>query len=61
MSFIDNIKSRYNSGNIVEKLIYINLAVFIFTLLISVFQDLYKGQINWVVEWFSLDDNLSSL
>jgi membrane associated rhomboid family serine protease len=61
MSFIDNIKSRYNSENIVEKLIYINLAVFIFTLLISVFQDLYKGQINWVVEWFSLDDNLSSL
>ncbi|WP_158837940.1 rhomboid family intramembrane serine protease [Polaribacter sp. L3A8] len=61
MSFIDNIKSRYNSGNIVEKLIYINLAVFIFTLLISVFQDLYKGQINWVVEWFSLDDNFSSL
>ncbi|WP_343330060.1 rhomboid family intramembrane serine protease [Polaribacter staleyi] len=61
MSFIDDIKLRYKNGNIVEKLIYVNIAVFIFTLLISVFQDLYKGQINWVVEWFSLDDNFSSL
>ncbi|PQJ73261.1 rhomboid family intramembrane serine protease [Polaribacter butkevichii] len=61
MSFIDDIKLRYKNGNIVEKLIYVNIAVFIFTLLISVFQDLYKGQINWVVEWFSLDDNFSTL
>ncbi|KGL63705.1 rhomboid family intramembrane serine protease [Polaribacter sp. Hel1_85] len=61
MSFIDNIKSRYKSGNIVEKLIYINLAIFIFTLFISVFQDLYKGEMNFIVEWFSLDDNFSSL
>ncbi|QVY66706.1 rhomboid family intramembrane serine protease [Polaribacter sp. Q13] len=61
MSFIDEIKNRYKSGNIVEKLIYVNIAVFVFTLLVSVFQDLYKGEINWVVEWFSLDDNLSSI
>jgi membrane associated rhomboid family serine protease len=61
MSFIDDIKNRYKSGNIVEKLIYINLAIFVFTLLTSVFQDLYKGEINWVVSWFSLDDNFTSL
>jgi membrane associated rhomboid family serine protease len=61
MSFIDDIKNRYKSGNIVEKLIYINLAIFIFTLLTSVFQDLYKGEINWIVTWFSLDDNFTSL
>ena len=61
MSFINEIKSRYKSGNIVEKLIYINLAVFIFTLLTTVFQDLYKGEMNFIVEWFSLDDNFSSL
>ena len=61
MSFIDDIKNRYKSGNIVEKLIYINLAVFVFTLLTSVFQDLYKGEINWVVSWFSLDDDFTSL
>ena len=61
MSIINDIKERYKSGNIVEKLIYINLAIFIFMLLISVFQDLYKGEINWFVEWFSLDDSFSSL
>ena len=61
MSFIEDIKNRYKSGNIVEKLIYINLAIFIFTLLISVFQGLYKGEINWVVNWFSLEDDFSSL
>jgi membrane associated rhomboid family serine protease len=61
MSFIDTLKNRYSNGNIVDKLIYINIAVFIFTILISVFQGLYKGEINWLVEWFSLDDDYSSL
>lgn len=61
MSFIDDIKSRYRGGNIVEKLIYINIAVFVATLLSSVFQDLYKGEINWLITWFSLDDNFTSL
>ena len=61
MSFIEDIKLRYKSGNIVEKLIYINLAIFIITLIISVFQDLYKGQMSFIIEWFSLDNNLSSL
>jgi membrane associated rhomboid family serine protease len=61
MSFINNIKNRYKSGNIIEKLIYVNLAVFIFTLLITVLQDLYKGEMNFIVEWFSLESNFSSL
>lgn len=61
MSFIDDIKIRYKKGNIVEKLIYINIAIFILTLLVSVVQGLYEGQINWLVEWFSLDNELNSL
>jgi membrane associated rhomboid family serine protease len=61
MTIIDKIKSGYTNGTIVEKLIYINLAIFIFTLFISVFQDLYKGEMNFIVEWFSLDDSFSSL
>ncbi|QNM86183.1 rhomboid family intramembrane serine protease [Polaribacter pectinis] len=61
MSFIEDIKTRYKGGNIVEKLIYVNIAVFIATLLFSVFQDLYKGEINWLINWFSLDDNFTSL
>lgn len=61
MSIIDNLKSRYLKGNIVEKIIYINIAIFILTLLFSVFQGLYKGQINWFVDWFSLDNDYNSL
>ena len=61
MNFINDIKLRYKSGNIVEKLIYINLAIFLFTLFVSVFKDLYRGQMNWVLEWFSLEDSFSSL
>lgn len=61
MNFINDIKLRYKSGNIVEKLIYINFAIFLFTLFVSVFKDLYRGQMNWVLEWFSLEDSFSSL
>ncbi|QOD61191.1 rhomboid family intramembrane serine protease [Polaribacter haliotis] len=61
MSFINDIKLRYKGGNIVEKLIYINLAVFISTILISVLQGLYNNEGNFIVEWFSLDDNYNSL
>lgn len=61
MSFIDNIKSHYIKGNIVEKLIYINIGLFAITLLTSVIQGLYEGQINWLIDWFSLEDDFNSL
>ena len=61
MNLLNDIKLRYKNGTIVEKLIYVNLAIFLFTLLISVFKDLYRGQMNWVLEWFSLEDSFSSL
>ncbi|MCG1036916.1 rhomboid family protein [Polaribacter sargassicola] len=61
MSFIDNIKSRYKGGNIVEKLIYINIAVFVLMLLINTFSGLYNSDSSWFIKWFSLDDNYSAL
>jgi membrane associated rhomboid family serine protease len=61
MKYLNNLKSRFQNGSIVEKLIYINIAIFILTLLFNVFQGLYKGQINWFVDWFSLDDDYTSL
>lgn len=61
MSFIDNIKNRFNTGSIIEKLIYINVGVFAVTLLLTVLQGLYKGQPSFIVEWFSLDDNVTEL
>jgi membrane associated rhomboid family serine protease len=61
MSFIDNLKKRFSNGNVVDKLIYTNIAVFVLTLLISVFQGLYKGDLNFIFDWFSLDNEYSSL
>lgn len=61
MKYLNNLKSRFQNGSIVEKIIYINIAIFISTLLFNVFQGLYKGQINWFVDWFSLDDDYTSL
>ena len=52
MNYIKEIKSRYKKGTIVEKIIYINSIIFIFTLLISVIQELYKIEINGILKWF---------
>jgi membrane associated rhomboid family serine protease len=61
MSVIDDIKRRYISGNMVEKLIFINIGVFVFALLLSVFSGLYNGEANFIVNWFALDDNYSDI
>lgn len=61
MSNLKNLKSRFENGTIVEKLIYINIFIFIFTVFISVFQDLYKNDSNFLIEWFSLDATTDSL
>lgn len=57
MRILRDLKYRYKSGNIVEKLIYINITIFILTLLMNVLQGLYKGEMNWIVEWFSLENS----
>ena len=60
MSFINTLKNKYTTGTIIEKLIYLNSGAFLLTLLITVFQGLYKGEQNFLVEWFSLDNNLDT-
>lgn len=55
MSFIQNIKNRFQRGTIVEKLIYINIFLFILTLFTNVLQGLYQNNFNFIIEWFSLD------
>ena len=61
MSFINDIKHRYKTGNIVEKLIYINISVFVLSLLLTVVLGLYKNDGNFIADWFALDYNFSSL
>lgn len=61
MNIIEEIKRRYSTGNIIEKLILINIGVFVFTLLMTVFSKLYNGNANFIVEWFALDDRFDSM
>lgn len=61
MNNLKNLKSKFDSGTIVEKLIYINIFIFLFTLFISIFQDLFKNDTNFLIQWFSLDASTDSL
>ena len=61
MNNLKNLKSKFDSGTIVEKLIYINIFIFLFTLFISVFQDLFKNDTNFLIQWFSLYASTDSL
>ena len=61
MSFIHTLQNKYKEANSVEKLIYINVAIFILSIFFSVLPGLYKGQTNWLVNWFSLDSSTEVL
>lgn len=61
MSFLNNLKYRFQQGSIVEKLIYINVGLFVVTMLLSVFQSLYKSDSNFLIDWFSLEGNFDVL
>jgi len=58
-SFINNIKYRYNKGNIVEKLIYINVAVFLLSYLFNTLAFLMADSSSFVFDWFSLPANFN--
>jgi len=57
MSFVHTLQNKYKEANIVERLIYINVVIFILSIFFSVLPGLYKGQTNWLVNWFSLDSS----
>ena len=50
MSFINDIKYAYKQANVVEKIIYINVFLFLITVLFT----------SFMVQWFALPTNLNS-
>lgn len=50
MSFINDIKGAYKQANVVEKIIYINVLLFLITVLFT----------SFVVQWFALPTNFDS-
>lgn len=61
MSFIKGIQARFKKGSIVEQLIYINIGVFLLTIIIGSFSGLFKSQNNLIYNWFSLSSSFDVL
>lgn len=61
MSFIADIQRRFKKGTIVEKLIYINLFIFLITLLFETLSKLNTGSNNFIIQWFSLKSDYNDL
>lgn len=58
MSLIKDIQTNFKNSNIVQQLIYVNIGVFVFMLILSAFSGLYKGQNSFLMEWFSLSSSV---
>jgi membrane associated rhomboid family serine protease len=57
MSFIDTVLRKYKEANSLEKLIYINVLIFIVSVFFNVIPGLHNGQTNLLEDWFSLDSS----
>ena len=57
MSFIKTLQKKFKEGNSVEKIIYINVGIFIVSIFFSVLPGLYNEQTNWLTNWFSLESS----
>lgn len=55
---INDIKYRFKNAGIVEKLIYINIALYFLTLMTAVFSKWFEVYNNPVITWFSLNPNI---
>ncbi len=58
---MNQILNKYNQGSIVEKLIYINIAVFIITFLSNSFGYLFQSNSNIIMEWFAMPSSIDYL
>lgn len=60
MSVFKEIQTKFKMATIVEQLIYINVAVFIVTLISSSFAGLYEKQLSFMYQWFSLSSSFDA-
>ena len=57
MGILDEIKQSYKQGGALIKLIYINIAVFIVTLLLGSFSGLFESKPDFIGDWFALSSS----
>ena len=58
MSLLKEIQTRFQTANVVQQLIYINIGVFITVLLVGVFSGLVKGNTSFLVDWFAMPSDI---
>ncbi|MDB4297312.1 rhomboid family intramembrane serine protease [Flavobacteriaceae bacterium] len=58
---ISQLKSRFYNGNIIDKLIFINIAIFVFTLLLNTFGWLFFSESNILFSFFALPTDFDSV
>lgn len=56
-----NLKTRFSSVNIVEKIIYVNVSVFLLTYLFKTISFLVQTNENFIIDWFALSPYFDSL
>ncbi len=61
MNWFTNIYQKYLSRSIVEKIIVINIILFVLTYLFNTFSFLFKVDENLIIEWFSLQPEFDIL
>ena len=61
MSLINDLKFKFRSASIIQQLIYVNVTLFIITLIFSSFSGLYGNRTNIIYEWFSLSSSFNAL
>ncbi len=59
MEIFQNLKYRFKNAGVVEQLIYINLAVFLFVFITNTFGFLFQSKSNFLLEWFALPANFN--
>tara|TARA_R110001632_G_scaffold80454_2_gene179892 strand:- start:8455 stop:9303 length:849 start_codon:yes stop_codon:yes gene_type:complete len=57
MNFFKDLQAKFKTASIVEQLIYINIAVFVITLISSSFSGLYGKQSSFIYQWFALSSS----
>jgi len=60
MQLIDTIKEKFSSANIVMKVIYITVFVFLISLLLNTISFFFNSHGNFLIKWFALSPNFDS-
>lgn len=60
MSILNTLQSHFKQANVVEKLLYINLAVFVLVFVFNTLGFLFQSNTNFIVNWFTLPSSFEA-